>query len=119
MTIAHSGQLPSTTISFNLKPGFALGEAVEEVNETAARILPATIQASFQGTAATFQSSLKNLSVLLTIAVMVVYIVLGMLYESYIHPITILSGLAVRRLRRAPDAHHLQGRPQYLRVRRL
>jgi HAE1 family hydrophobic/amphiphilic exporter-1 len=93
MTIAHSGQLPSTTISFNLKPGFALGDAVEEVNETASRILPANIQASFQGTAATFQSSLKNLSVLLTIAVMVVYIVLGMLYESYIHPITILSGL--------------------------
>ena len=93
MTIAHSGQLPSSTISFNLKPGFALGAAVEEVTETAARILPATIQASFQGTAATFQSSLKNLSVLLTIAVMVVYIVLGMLYESYIHPITILSGL--------------------------
>ncbi len=93
MTIAHSGQLPSTTISFNLKPGFALGEAVEEVNETAARILPASIQATFQGTAATFQSSLKNLSVLLTIAVMVVYIVLGMLYESFIHPLTILSGL--------------------------
>jgi len=66
---------------------------VEEVTETAARILPATIQATFQGTAATFQSSLKNLSVLLTIAVMIVYIVLGMLYESYIHPITILSGL--------------------------
>ena len=93
MTIAHSGQLPSTTISFNLKPGFALGAAVDEVTEAAARILPATIQASFQGAAATFQSSLKNLSVLLTIAVMVVYIVLGMLYESYIHPITILSGL--------------------------
>jgi HAE1 family hydrophobic/amphiphilic exporter-1 len=93
MTIAHSGQLPSTTISFNLKPGFALGAAVEEVTETAARVLPATIQATFQGTAATFQSSLKNLSVLLTIAVMIVYIVLGMLYESYIHPITILSGL--------------------------
>jgi HAE1 family hydrophobic/amphiphilic exporter-1 len=93
MTIAHSGQLPSTTISFNLRPGFALGAAVEEVTETAARVLPATIQATFQGTAATFQSSLKNLSVLLTIAVMVVYIVLGMLYESYIHPITILSGL--------------------------
>ena len=93
MTIAHSGQLPSTTISFNLKPGFPLGEAVEEVTDTATRILPASIQARFQGTAATFQSSLKNLSVLLTIAVMVVYIVLGMLYESYIHPITILSGL--------------------------
>ena len=93
MTIAHSGQLPSTTISFNLKPGFALGAAVEEVTDTATRVLPATIQATFQGTAATFQSSLKNLSVLLTIAVMVVYIVLGMLYESYIHPITILSGL--------------------------
>jgi HAE1 family hydrophobic/amphiphilic exporter-1 len=93
MTIAHSGQLPSSTISFNLRPGFALGSAVEEVNETAARILPGTIQATFQGTAATFQSSLRNLSVLLTIAVMVVYIVLGMLYESYIHPITILSGL--------------------------
>jgi HAE1 family hydrophobic/amphiphilic exporter-1 len=93
MTIAHSGQLPSTTISFNLRPGFALGAAVESVTETASRILPATIHATFQGTAATFQSSLRNLSVLLTIAVMIVYIVLGMLYESYIHPITILSGL--------------------------
>jgi len=93
MTIAHSGQLPSTTISFNLRPGYALGAAVQSVQETAARILPASIQATFQGTAATFQSSLRNLSVLLTIAVVVVYIVLGMLYESYIHPITILSGL--------------------------
>ena len=93
LLINHSGQLPSVTISFNLKPGFALGEAVDQVKELADRTLPARMQTSFTGAAAAFQSSLKNLSLLLIIAIMVVYIVLGVLYESYVHPITILSGL--------------------------
>ncbi len=81
------------TISFNLKPGVSLGEAVNEVQEAAAHTLPGNMSTSFEGTAKAFQSSLKNLSLLLTIAILVVYIVLGVLYESYIHPLTILSGL--------------------------
>ena len=92
-SINHSGQLPSVTVSFNLKPGVSLGQAVNEVQDTAARTLPANMTTSFEGTAKAFQSSLKNLTLLLTIAIMVVYIVLGVLYESYIHPLTILSGL--------------------------
>jgi HAE1 family hydrophobic/amphiphilic exporter-1 len=93
LTINHSGQLPSVTIAFNLRPGFALGEAVEQVRELADRTLPARMTASFTGTAQAFQSSLKNLPLLIIIAILVVYIVLGVLYESYVHPITILSGL--------------------------
>jgi len=92
-SVNHSGQLPSVTLSFNLKPGVALGDAVNEVQETADRVLPPTITPSFQGTAKAFQDSLKNLGILLTVAIMVVYIVLGVLYESYVHPLTILSGL--------------------------
>jgi HAE1 family hydrophobic/amphiphilic exporter-1 len=93
MSINHSGQFPSVTVSFNAKPGVALGDAVNMVQDTARRVLPATITARFEGTAQAFQSSLKNLTLLLIIAVLVVYIVLGVLYESYIHPLTILSGL--------------------------
>ncbi|HTX37633.1 MAG TPA: efflux RND transporter permease subunit [Bryobacteraceae bacterium] len=92
-TINHYGQLPSATISFNLKPGAALGEVVDQVQGLADQELPDTISTQFQGAAKAFQSSLGNLAVLLIIAIMVVYIVLGILYESYIHPITILSGL--------------------------
>ena len=92
-SINHSGELPSVTISFNLKPGVSLGDAVERVQETARQTLPASMTTGFEGTAKAFQSSLKNLTLLLIIAVMVVYIVLGVLYESYIHPLTILSGL--------------------------
>ena len=92
-SINHYGQLPSVTVSFNLRPGVSLGEAVNQVQDTARRVLPANMTTSFEGTAKAFQSSLKNLSLLLTIAIMVVYIVLGVLYESYIHPLTILSGL--------------------------
>jgi HAE1 family hydrophobic/amphiphilic exporter-1 len=76
-----------------VKPGYALGDAVEKVREVADRTLPDTISTTFQGAAKAFQSSLGNLWVLLLVAIMVVYIVLGILYESYIHPITILSGL--------------------------
>jgi HAE1 family hydrophobic/amphiphilic exporter-1 len=92
-TINHYGQLPAATLSFNLKPGAALGSVVAQVQNLADHTLPATISTQFQGAAKAFQSSLGNLWVLLIIAVMVVYIVLGILYESYIHPITILSGL--------------------------
>jgi hydrophobic/amphiphilic exporter-1 (mainly G- bacteria), HAE1 family len=92
-SINHSGEFPSVTISFNARPGVALGDAVNMVQATARRVLPATITANFEGTAQAFQSSLKNLTLLLIIAVLVVYIVLGVLYESYIHPLTILSGL--------------------------
>jgi HAE1 family hydrophobic/amphiphilic exporter-1 len=92
-TINHYGQLPAATISFNLKPGAALGEAVTSIRELADNQLPDTISTQFQGAAQAFQSSLGNLWVLLIIAILVVYIVLGILYESYIHPITILSGL--------------------------
>src|SRR5581483_10667991 len=93
LSVNHSGQLPSVTISFNLKPGVALGDAVSQIEELAERILPDTVTTSFQGAAKVFQDSLKDLGMLLMIAVMVVYIVLGVLYESYVHPITILSGL--------------------------
>ena len=92
-SISHSGQLPSVTISFSLRPGVSLGEAVDMVQKTAKQTLPGNMSTSFEGNAKAFQSSLKNLSLLLTIAILVVYIVLGVLYESYIHPLTILSGL--------------------------
>ncbi len=92
-SINHSGQLPSVTISFNLKPGTSLGDAVSAMEELALNNLPDSIRTSFQGTAKAFQSSLKNMGILLLVAIMVVYIVLGVLYESYVHHITILSGL--------------------------
>jgi HAE1 family hydrophobic/amphiphilic exporter-1 len=92
-TVNHHGQLPAVTISFGLQPGAALGTVLSRVREVADATLPATVSGQFQGAAKAFQSSLSNLAVLLLIAVMVVYIVLGILYESYIHPLTILSGL--------------------------
>ena len=91
--INHNGQLTAVTISFDLQPGFALGQVTDKIRDVAAGILPNTISTSFQGAAKAFESSLGNLWVLLIIAIVVVYIVLGILYESYIHPITILSGL--------------------------
>jgi HAE1 family hydrophobic/amphiphilic exporter-1 len=92
-TIPHSGQLPSVTISFALKPGTALGDATDAITEAAKANLPATITASFQGAAKVFQDSMRNMGILLMVAIAVVYIVLGVLYESYVHPLTILSGL--------------------------
>jgi HAE1 family hydrophobic/amphiphilic exporter-1 len=92
-SIAHSGQLPSVTVSFALGPGTSLGQATDEIAEAAKANLPATITGAFQGTAKVFQDSMQNMGILLTIAILVVYIVLGVLYESYIHPLTILSGL--------------------------
>jgi HAE1 family hydrophobic/amphiphilic exporter-1 len=92
-SIPHSGQLPSVTISFGLRPGTSLGQATDMIEETARNVLPASITGTFQGSAKLFQDSMRNMGFLLLIAVLVVYIVLGVLYESYIHPITILSGL--------------------------
>jgi HAE1 family hydrophobic/amphiphilic exporter-1 len=92
-TVNHYGQLAAVTISFGLAQGTALGDVLSQVREVAAETLPSTVSGSFQGAAKAFQSSLSNLSVLLVIAILVVYIVLGILYESYIHPLTILSGL--------------------------
>ena len=93
LTVAHTGQLPSVTISFNLKPGIAIGDAVNAVNAVARRVLPATVTTSFQGTAQAFQSSFQGLGMLLLMAILVIYMVLGILYESFIHPLTILSAL--------------------------
>jgi HAE1 family hydrophobic/amphiphilic exporter-1 len=93
LLVNHLGQLPSVTISFNLKPGVALGDAVSAVDKAARATLPATITTSFQGTAQAFQSSVKGLGILLLMAILIIYIVLGILYESFIHPLTILSGL--------------------------
>jgi hydrophobic/amphiphilic exporter-1 (mainly G- bacteria), HAE1 family len=93
LTINHLGQLPAVTISFNLRPGVALGDAVSAVGKVANEMLPATISTSFQGTAQAFQSSLSGLGLLLIMAIAVIYLVLGILYESFIHPLTILSGL--------------------------
>ncbi|HYL39605.1 MAG TPA: efflux RND transporter permease subunit [Bryobacteraceae bacterium] len=92
-TINHTGTLPSVTISFNLRQGISLGQAVDRLGEVAKRTLPDNMSVHFTGTAAVFQSSLRNLNLLLIVALGVVYIVLGVLYESYIHPFTILSGL--------------------------
>ena len=93
LSVAHLGQLPSVTISFNLRPGMALGDAVEQVKQAATEVLPDTITTSFQGTAQAFESSMRGMNILLLMAVLVIYIVLGILYESFIHPVTILSGL--------------------------
>jgi HAE1 family hydrophobic/amphiphilic exporter-1 len=93
VTVNHLGQLPAVTLSFNLKPGLALGDAVTAVAEAARQTLPSTISTSFQGTAQAFESSVKGLGILLIMAILVIYIVLGILYESFVHPLTILSGL--------------------------
>ncbi|HUI45744.1 MAG TPA: efflux RND transporter permease subunit [Nitrospirota bacterium] len=93
LLVNHLGQLPSVTISFNLKPGVSLSEAVGLVDKTSKETLPATVTTSFQGAAQAFQSSTQGLFLLLILAVLIIYIVLGILYESFIHPITILSGL--------------------------
>ncbi len=93
LSVTHLGQLPSVTISFNLTPGTSLGDAVGRVEQVARETLPADINTSFQGVAAAFQSSLQGMGLLLVLAILVIYMVLGILYESFIHPLTILSGL--------------------------
>ena len=94
LSVAHQGQFPAVTLSFNLAPGAALGDAVDAIDQAATRLrLPGSIQGTFQGTAQAFQDSLKSEPLLILAALLVVYIILGMLYESYIHPLTILSTL--------------------------
>jgi hydrophobic/amphiphilic exporter-1 (mainly G- bacteria), HAE1 family len=93
LSVNHLGQVPSATISFNVRRGVALGDATALVRKAANEILPITIPATFQGTAQVFQSSVGGLAFLLVIAILVIYLVLGILYESFIHPLTILSGL--------------------------
>jgi HAE1 family hydrophobic/amphiphilic exporter-1 len=94
LTVNHTGQMPSVTVSFNLKPNVALGDAVSVVESKVRDLnLPQTITASFQGTAQQFKDSMKGLWLLLAMAILVIYIVLGILYESFVHPVTILSGL--------------------------
>jgi len=92
-SVNHIGQLPSVTMSFNIAPGVALGDAVARVEQLARETLPSTVSGSFQGTAQAFQDSLKGLGWILALAIFVIYVVLGILYESFIHPLTILSGL--------------------------
>jgi HAE1 family hydrophobic/amphiphilic exporter-1 len=94
LTINHQGQLPSVTISFNLQPGMSLGTAVEQIRAMERELrLPASLTTSLQGTAQAFEDSQQGLGLLLLVAVLVVYLVLGILYESFVHPLTILSGL--------------------------
>ncbi len=93
LSVSHTGQLPSVTISFNLKPGYALGDAVNTIESVAAATLPSSVATSFQGAAQAFQDSLQGLGLILLMAIVVIYIVLGILYESFTHPLTILSGL--------------------------
>src|SRR5215510_7586789 len=94
LTVNHLGQLPSVTISFNPKPGVALSDAVADVQRVQRELrVPATLSTTFQGTAQAFQASLKGQGLLLLVTILVIYIVLGILYESFIHPLTILSGL--------------------------
>ncbi len=93
LSINHLGQFPSTTISFNLAPGISLGDKIQQIQTLARETLPDTVRSSFQGSAQAFQSSLQGMGILLVVAILVIYLVLGILYESFVHPITILSGL--------------------------
>ncbi|MCX6991545.1 MAG: efflux RND transporter permease subunit [Kiritimatiellaeota bacterium] len=93
LTINHAGQVPSATISFNLKPGHSIGTAIDEINRFSRATLPASVHTVFQGSAQAFQSSLASMGFLLLVTVLVIYMVLGILYESFIHPLTILSSL--------------------------
>jgi hydrophobic/amphiphilic exporter-1 (mainly G- bacteria), HAE1 family len=93
LSINHTGQTISVTLSYNLLSGYSLGQSVTEINNLAANILPAGISLSYQGTAQAYQSSMKGLGILLIVAILVIYMVLGILYESFIHPVTILSAL--------------------------
>ena len=93
LSVAHSGQMASMTISFNLAPGVSLGAATTEVGRIARQVLPATITGGFSGTAQAFQDSQEGMGLLLLITIFIIYIILGILYESFIHPVTILTGL--------------------------
>ncbi len=93
LSVSHSGQLPAVTLSFDVRPGAGLSEAVAEVQSASRAVLSSDMSTTFAGTAQAFQSSQQGLSLLLLVAVLVIYLVLGILYESFIHPLTILSGL--------------------------
>ncbi|MDO9693727.1 MAG: efflux RND transporter permease subunit [Candidatus Latescibacteria bacterium] len=93
LTVNHSGQLPSVTVSFNLGEGVALSEAVEVVNRVARETLPSSIVTNFAGTAQAFEASQAGMTSMLILAILVIYLILGILYESFVHPITILTGL--------------------------
>jgi len=93
LTVNHFGQITAVTLSFNLRPDVSLGEAISSIHKVAAKTLPSTITTNFQGTAQAFESSMQGLGLLLLMAILVIYLVLGILYESFIHPLTILSGL--------------------------
>jgi hydrophobic/amphiphilic exporter-1 (mainly G- bacteria), HAE1 family len=93
LSVNHSGQLPSVTLSFNLAPGTSIGTAVDRVEAAARQVLPSTISTNFAGTAQAFQDAQQGLLILLVLAIVVIYLVLGILYESFVHPLTILSGL--------------------------
>src|SRR5205823_706815 len=94
LAVNHLGQLPSVTMSFDLREGVALSQAIAEIRQATAEMrLPTTINTTFQGAAQAFQSSLQGMGVLMVLAIFVIYLVLGILYESFIHPVTILSGL--------------------------
>jgi HAE1 family hydrophobic/amphiphilic exporter-1 len=94
LTVNHQGQLPAVTLSFNLLPGVSLGDAVDRIRKMEREMnMPASLTTSLQGAAQAFEASLQGLGILLLVAILVVYIVLGILYESFVHPLTILSGL--------------------------
>jgi HAE1 family hydrophobic/amphiphilic exporter-1 len=93
VTVNHSGQLPSVTVSFNLAPGVSLGPALGEVKAVATEVLPTTVAASFSGIAQAFVTTQQGLVILMLLAIFVIYVILGVLYESFIHPVTILTGL--------------------------
>ncbi len=93
LSLNHLGQLPSVTISFNIRPGVSLGDVVAAIEKVAKTTLPATISTNFQGTAQAFKTSMQGMGLLLIMSIVIIYIVLGILYESFIHPLTILSGL--------------------------
>jgi HAE1 family hydrophobic/amphiphilic exporter-1 len=93
LTVNHAGQMPAVSLSFNLAPGRSIGEAVEVVQRLSAEVLSPSVMTRFQGTAQAFQESLRGLGLLLVMAVLVIYVVLGILYESLVHPVTILTAL--------------------------
>ena len=92
-SVNHLNQFTSVTLSFNLKPGVAIGDATDFINKAAAEIVPPALRASLQGEALTFQNTVRDLTILMALAVFVMYVILAILYESYLHPLTVLSTL--------------------------
>ncbi len=119
LQINHLGQFPSATISFNLRPGTSIGQAVDHITEVANATVPGTVSVNFQGQAKTFQESFSNLGWLLLLATVIIYVILGMLYESFIHPLTILSGLPAAALGALITLADLPRRLRHLRLPRV